>query len=82
MDTHKEFCEIAYARDERTAQAEHYGRIKTTKAAIIKFAKQMQSKFSHATIQRTKERDAVNTESPIHQQPVKRDTDVLVDSDR
>jgi hypothetical protein len=35
MDSHKELCEIAYACDERTAQAKQYGRIKTTKAAIV-----------------------------------------------
>lgn len=50
LDTHKDFTEVAYAQDERGAQPEHYGRIKTTKPAIIKFAKQMQSKYPKATL--------------------------------
>ena len=49
LDTHKDFTEVAYARDVRGAQPEHYGRIKTTKPAIIKFAKQIQSKYPKAT---------------------------------
>lgn len=50
MDTHKEFTEIAYSEYQREASIEHFGRIKTTKPAIKKFAKQMQSKYVNATL--------------------------------
>ncbi|WMS88907.1 IS110 family transposase [Pleionea litopenaei] len=50
MDTHKEFTEIAYSGYARETAIEHFGRIKTTKPAITKFAKQMQSKFPKATL--------------------------------
>ena len=50
MDTHKEFTEIAYSGYAREVAIEHFGQIKTTKPAIIKFAKQMQSKYPKATL--------------------------------
>jgi transposase len=50
MDTHKVFTEIAYSEYQRESTIEHFGRIKTTKPAIKKFAKQMQSKYSNATL--------------------------------
>jgi len=50
MDTHKEFTEIAYSGYAREDAIEHFGRIKTTKPAFIKFAKQMQSKYPKATL--------------------------------
>ena len=50
MDTHKVFTEIAYSGYSRKSAIEHFGRIKTTKPAIIKFVKQMQSKYPKATL--------------------------------
>lgn len=50
MDTHKEHIELAYARDSRDHTPEHFGRIATTKQAIIKFIKHMQSKYPKATL--------------------------------
>ncbi|PWK53974.1 hypothetical protein C8D97_102366 [Pleionea mediterranea] len=50
MDTHKEFTEVAYSEYQRDAIVQHFGRIKTTKPAIKKLAKQMQSKFPNATL--------------------------------
>jgi transposase len=50
MDTHKVFTEIAYTGFERGSSIEHFGKIKTTKPAIVKFAKQMQSKYPKATL--------------------------------
>ena len=50
MDTHKEFTEVAYSEYKRESSIEHFGRIKTTKPAIKKFAKQMQSKYTNATL--------------------------------
>lgn len=50
MDTHKEFTEIAYAPDGRDEHAQHYGKIPTTKPALKKLARQLQSKYPHATL--------------------------------
>jgi hypothetical protein len=37
LDTHKEFTEVAYSEDERTSSSQHYGKIKTTKPALLRF---------------------------------------------
>lgn len=50
LDTHKTFCEIAHIEDHYGAQPVHRGRIKTTKSAIIKLARQYQSKYPAATL--------------------------------
>ena len=44
LDTHKISTEVAYIEDQRSATPVHHGKIKTTKAAIMKFARQYQSK--------------------------------------
>ena len=51
LDTHKRHIEIAYALDGREQESVHFGRIPTTKQAIIKFIKQMQSKYPQTTLQ-------------------------------
>ena len=50
LDTHKSFCEIAHIEDHYGAKPIHHGRIKTTKSAIIKLARQYQSKYPSATL--------------------------------
>jgi len=50
MDTHKEFCQIAYCEDSRESVPTSFGRIKTTKQAITKFARQMLSKYPGVTL--------------------------------
>ena len=50
LDTHKDFCEVAYCLDERTALPESLGRITTSKQAISKLARQLQSKYPKATL--------------------------------
>ena len=50
LDTHKEFVEVAYIEDQRGAQAVHFGRISSAKTAIVKLAKQFQSKYPQATL--------------------------------
>jgi transposase len=50
LDTHKEFIEVAYSENERTASAQHYGKIKTTKPALAKIASQFVSKYPNATL--------------------------------
>jgi transposase len=50
LDTHKEFTEVAYSEDERTSSAQHYGKIKTTKPALVKLARQFVSKYPNATL--------------------------------
>ncbi len=50
LDTHKEHIEIASAEDGRDHAPEHFGRIPTTKQTIIKFTRQMQSKYPKATL--------------------------------
>ncbi|GGI67842.1 hypothetical protein GCM10009332_01330 [Shewanella gelidii] len=44
LDTHKEFVEVAYIEDQRSAQSIHLGRISSAKASITKLARQFQSK--------------------------------------
>jgi transposase len=50
LDTHKISTEVAHIEDHRGAKTTHSGRIKTTKAAITKLARQYQSKYPHATL--------------------------------
>ena len=45
LDTHKEHIEVAYVQDCREDRPEHFGRIQTTKSAIIKLVKKLQLKF-------------------------------------
>jgi transposase len=50
LDTHKSFTGVAYIEGQRGAKPVHHGRIKTTKSAIIKLARQYQSKYPSATL--------------------------------
>ena len=46
MDTHKEFTEVAYSLDGRDEHSHHHGKIPTTKQALSKLARQLQSNSS------------------------------------
>ncbi len=50
LDTHKEFTEVAYINDERGSMNQHYGKIQTTKPALIKLVRLLTSKFPKATL--------------------------------
>jgi len=50
FDTHKTFTEVAHIEDFYGAKPVHHGKIKTTKAAITKLARQYQSKYPQATL--------------------------------
>lgn len=50
LDTHKVSTEVAHIEDQRGAKPVHQGKIKTTKAAITKLARQYQSKYPQATL--------------------------------
>lgn len=50
LDTHKVSTEVAHIEDQRGAKPVHYGKIKTTKSAITKLARQYQSKYPQATL--------------------------------
>ena len=50
LDTHKEFTEVATVTDERGSSVDHYGKILTTKPALIKLARQLVSKHPKATL--------------------------------
>ena len=50
LDTHKESTEVAYVPDDRTAPCQHYGKIPTTKPALVKLARQFVSKYPKATL--------------------------------
>jgi len=50
MDTHKEFAEVAYSLDGRNERSQHHGKIPATKQALSKLARQLQSKYPHATL--------------------------------
>ena len=50
LDTHKTFTEIAYIEDERGARPIHLGKILSNKTAFKKLARQLQSKYPHATL--------------------------------
>lgn len=50
MDTHKDFCENAYCSNSRDSTPQPLGRITTTKQAITKLVRQLQSKYPNATL--------------------------------
>lgn len=50
LDTHKSFIQIAVLKDNRGEKPHNHGRINCTKSAIIKFARQLQSKYPQATL--------------------------------
>jgi len=50
LDTHKTFTEVAYIEDQRGAKPIHLEKIFSNKAAFIKLARQLQSKYPHATL--------------------------------
>jgi len=50
LDTHKEQTQVSYTLDHRTAEVNDLGRIQTTKTGFIKLARQLQSKYPHATL--------------------------------
>lgn len=50
LDTHKEFCEVCFVLDHRCAQPESIGRVATTKTALTRLARQLQSRFPHTTL--------------------------------
>ena len=50
LDTHKTFTQLAVLKDERGAKPESLGKINTNKAAFIKLARQLQSKYPKATL--------------------------------
>ena len=50
LDTHKIFTQLAVLKDERGAKPESFGKIKTNKSVLIKFARQLQSKYHKATL--------------------------------
>ena len=50
LDTHKVETQVSYTLDHRTAEINDLGRIPTTKSAITKLARQLQSKYPHATL--------------------------------
>ena len=50
LDTHKISTEVAHISDARTSSCQHYGKIPTTKQALIKLARQFVSKYPKATL--------------------------------
>lgn len=50
LDTHKEFTEVVYCFDQRGSDFHPLGRIKSTKPAIAKLARNLQSKHPGATL--------------------------------
>jgi len=50
LDTHKEQTKVAYTPVNRTAEINDLGRIQTTKTGFVKLARQLQSKYPHATL--------------------------------
>lgn len=50
LDTHKEFVEVAYIEDQRGAKPVHLGRQRTSKVAIKKLTRQLESKYPDATL--------------------------------
>jgi transposase len=45
LDTHKESTDAAYVNGERGSSVAHYGKIPTTKPALVKLARQFVSKY-------------------------------------
>ena len=50
LDTHKSFIQVAFLQEHRGANPQQLGRIKSNKSALIKLAKQLQSKYPKATL--------------------------------
>jgi len=50
LDTHKEQTQVSYTLDHRTAEINDLGRIQTTKTDFVKLARQLKSKYPHATL--------------------------------
>ena len=50
LDTHKEFSTVAISGESREQHIEFLGKIKTNKQAYQKLARQLQSKYPHATL--------------------------------
>lgn len=50
LDTHKESTDVAYTDDTRGSSCAHYGKIKTTKPALVKLVRQFESKYPAATL--------------------------------
>ena len=50
LDTHKSFIQVAVLQEHRGANPQHLGRIKSNKSALIKLARQLQSKYPKATL--------------------------------
>ncbi len=50
LDTHKVHTQIAYTKDGRAAQVEHFGKIATTKLSIKKMVRHFESKFPNHTL--------------------------------
>lgn len=50
LDTHKESTDAAYVDDDRGTPVQHYGKIPTTKPALVKLARQFVSKYPEATL--------------------------------
>ncbi|MCG9640471.1 IS110 family transposase [Vibrio sp. Isolate34] len=50
LDAHKSFIQVAVLQEHRGANPQHLGRIKSNKSALIKLARQLQSKYPTATL--------------------------------
>ena len=50
LDTHKAATEVAHLEDQFGAKPTYYAKVKITKAAITKLARQYQSKYSQSTL--------------------------------
>ena len=50
LDTHKELTKVAYSLDGRDQPTHHQGKIQTTIAAIVKLARQFQTKYPNTTL--------------------------------
>lgn len=50
LDTHKSFTQVALLKDNRGETPISYGRIDTSKSALIKLAQKIQSQFPKATL--------------------------------
>ncbi len=50
LDTHKESTDVAYVEDDRDSHCLHYGKIQTTKPALIKLARHFSNRFPNTTL--------------------------------
>ncbi len=50
LDTHKESTEVAYVDDHRGSPCQHYGKISTTKSALLKLDRQLVSQHPDVTL--------------------------------